>query len=84
MEIVSLRPFSRTHMGAIGDSINVAARLMTAAGPGEIVISNSFYQQLPASLQAECSELDPVEARNVGRIKAWKVRPCTSLSADSP
>lgn len=73
LEIVSLRPFSRTHMGAIGDCINVAARLMACAGQGEIAVSNSYHQLLPEVMQGDFQELDAVEARNVGRIKAWKL-----------
>lgn len=73
LQIVSLRPFSRTHQGAIGDCINVAARLMASAGPSEIMVSNSFHQQLPEDAQGDFREVDPVEARNVGRIKAWKL-----------
>ncbi|MGE3809685.1 MAG: adenylate/guanylate cyclase domain-containing protein [Gemmataceae bacterium] len=75
IEIVSLRPFSRTHMGGIGDCINVAARLMALAGPGEIVATNTFYQSLNVPEQAPFSEIQPVEAKNVGKIKAWKFVP---------
>jgi class 3 adenylate cyclase len=74
LQIVSLRPFSRTHMGAIGDCINVAARLMGTAGQGEIAVSNSYHQLLPEEAQAGFQEMEPIEARNVGRIKAWKHR----------
>jgi class 3 adenylate cyclase len=74
LQVVSLRPFSRTHIGAIGDCINVAARLMAAAGPGEVVVSNAFHQALDEAGQAGFEALEPVEARNVGRIKAWKLR----------
>jgi adenylate cyclase len=73
LQVVSLRPFSRTYMGAIGDPINVAARLMASAGPGEIVISNSLYNELDDEGQAEFQELQPVEAHNIGLIKAWKL-----------
>jgi len=73
LQIVALRPYSRTHIGAIGDCINVAARLMKLAGPNEIVVSNSLYQQFRAEEQADFSETEPVEAHNVGRIKAWKL-----------
>lgn len=73
LQIVSLRPFSRLHQGAIGDCINVAARLMAVAGPGEIVVSNSFHRQLPDGAQGEFAEVAPFEAKNVGRIKAWKL-----------
>lgn len=72
LQIVSLRPFSRTHQGAIGDCINVAARLMSTAGPSEVVVSNSFHRQLPEEVQGDFREVEPIEARNVGRIKAWK------------
>jgi class 3 adenylate cyclase len=72
LQIVSLRPFSRLHIGAIGDCINVASRLLTLAGPGEVVLSNAFHQKLDDQSQARCSEIEPVDARNVGRIRAWK------------
>ncbi len=78
LQIVSLRPFSRLHIGAIGDCINVASRLLTLAGPGEIVLSNAFHQQLDEHNQARCAEIEPVDGRNVGRIRAWK------LTASSP
>jgi class 3 adenylate cyclase len=73
LQIVSLRPFSRLHVGAIGDCINVASRLLTLAGPGEVVLSNAFYQKLDERSQARCAEVEPVDARNVGRIRAWKI-----------
>jgi len=73
LQIVSLRPFGRTHIGAVGDCINVAARLMSAAGPGEVVASNSFLQALDDTSRSKFQEIEPVEARNVGRIKAWKL-----------
>ena len=73
LQIVSLRPFSRTHIGAIGDCINVAARLMSVADSSEIVVSNGLYQRFDNDTQAEFVEVASVEARNVGRIKAWKL-----------
>ncbi len=72
LQMVSYRPFSRTHLGAIGDSINLAARLMTTAGSGELVVSNIFYNQLSPASQAGFQSIPPVEAKNMGRIKAWK------------
>ena len=73
LQIVSLRPFSRMHSGAIGDCINVAARLLAVAGPSEVVISNAFHQSLAERSQGRCIEVEPVEARNVGRIRSWKL-----------
>lgn len=73
LQIVSLRPFSRAHVGAVADCVNVAARLMSSAGPSEIVISNSFHQSLALGTQRRFQEMADVEAKNMGRIKAWKL-----------
>jgi len=59
-------------MGAVADAINLAARLNSFASAGEIVISNVFYQKLPSALRGEFGELEPIEARNIGRVRAWK------------
>ena len=75
LQIVSLRPFGRTHVGAVGDCINIAARLMASAGSGEVVVSNSFLHHLDVSLHTKFQEVDAVDGKNVGRIKAWKL--CT-------
>jgi len=72
---VPSRPYGRTHMECIGDGINMAARLMQVAGPSDIVVSNSFHQLLDGETQAKFQELEPVDARNVGRITAWKLPP---------
>ena len=72
LNIVPLRPFSISHMGAIADSVNMAARLASAAGPNELVVSNSFFQRLPKQGRSDFQEMDPVEAKNVGRLRAWK------------
>jgi len=71
LQILSLRPFSRTHTGVIGDAINMAARLSSHAQPGQIVVSNIVYQGLCRSSQSLLRETEPIEAKNVGRIKAW-------------
>lgn len=73
LNILSLRPFSRTHMGAIADSINTAARLSSAAAPDEIVVSNALFQKLDEESQSSFQEMAPVEARNIGRIRAWRL-----------
>ena len=72
LDILSLQPFSRTHVGAVGDTINMAARLSNEATSGQIVASNGIYQGLPRKAQALFTETPPVEARNVGRIRAWR------------
>lgn len=75
LQVLSLRPLSRTHMGVIGDSINLAARLNGAAGCDEIVVSNLLHQRLPDDVRAGFVELAPVEAKNIGRVRAWKLGP---------
>lgn len=73
VQIVPLRPFSRTHVGALGDCINVAARLMGSAGPGEIVVTNSLHRRLTEAERGTFGEIS-AEAKNVGRISAWKTQ----------
>lgn len=72
LQVICQRPFSRAHMGAVGDNINTAARLMSAACSNEIVISNAFRNCLPDQIQAGFTEMPPVEAKNIGRVRAWK------------
>jgi class 3 adenylate cyclase len=72
LQMLSLRPLSRTHMGVVADCINVAARLNAVAGCGETVVSNTLYQRLPEGRRAEFAELPPIDARNIGTIRAWK------------
>ena len=72
LELLSQRPFSRTHIGFVGDGLNVAARLMAQASCDEIVISNSLYAKISSRWQAEFTETDPMDAKNVGRIMAWR------------
>jgi class 3 adenylate cyclase len=73
LHILSLRPFGRAHMGAIADSINMAARLSSQARPDEIVVSNSLFQKFPEESQDGFIEMEPVEAKNIGRIRAWRL-----------
>ena len=82
LQMVSYRPFSRTHLGAIGDTINLAARLMANASQGELVISNIFYNHLSASSRNGFTSIPPIEAKNMGKIKAWK-QPDQSTAASS-
>lgn len=71
LQILPLHPYSRTHTGAIGDAINMAARLSSYAQPGQIVTSNIVYRSLSPESQKLLQKTAPIEAKNVGRIKAW-------------
>ena len=70
-QVLSLRPFSLTHIGVIGNAINMAARLSSHAGSGQIAVSNIVYRQLSSASQGLLREIEPIEAKNVGMIKAW-------------
>jgi serine/threonine protein kinase/class 3 adenylate cyclase len=72
LQVVSLRPFSRTHLGALGEPIKVARRLLASAGPDEIAVSNAFYQNLPEQVRGDFQEM-VVPEEHGGRIKAWKL-----------
>ncbi len=72
IQIVSLRPFGRAHLTAVSDAMNMAARLSDQAGPSEILASNTYYQALGEGEKAAFSEVDPLEAHNMGKIKVWK------------
>ena len=71
VEILSLRPASRTHVGVVGDAINMAGRLVDLAGSCQIVTSNTFFQKLDPARQTGFEEMEAVEAKNVGRIRSW-------------
>ena len=47
LQIVSLRPFSRLHVGAIGDCINVASRLLALAGRQRLCSVTLFIRSSP-------------------------------------
>jgi hypothetical protein len=34
-----------------------------------------LYQRLPEALHAGFAEVPPVEAKNIGRLRAWKLGP---------
>ena len=72
VDTLSQRAFSQSHIGAVGDVINLAARLTGVAGPSETVISNSVRQVLPENLRSRLQVMETLEAENVGRVKAWR------------
>jgi len=69
--LVGQRPFDPARVGAFGDVLNLAGRLLKAAGPDEIVMSNGLRRALPPRYEPE--PIAPVEARNVGLVDAWKL-----------
>lgn len=73
LTLLQLRPFSRAHIGFIGEGLNMAARLMGEAKADEAVLSNGVYRLLDDNLRESLAAMEPIEAKNVGRITAWKL-----------
>lgn len=72
VHIVPLRSYSHSHTGLVADAVNMAARLASVALPGEIVVSNALYRRLGKVSRAHFVETEPIEAKNVGRLHAWR------------
>ncbi|VAW03329.1 Adenylate cyclase, partial [hydrothermal vent metagenome] len=59
-----------------GHGVNLAARLMKLAGPGEIVISANAQDQLVSSLDADIEDLGECYVKNVKNpIRAYRIGP---------
>lgn len=71
--LMPLRAFSAAHHGFIGDPLNMTARLMAAAAPSDILVSNGFYQALTPASRAQFQPGEPVDGRNVGLIQCWRL-----------
>ena len=48
-----------------GDGVNVAARLQSIAGPGDICVSGSVYDQVKRKLDLGFDELGPQTIKNI-------------------
>ena len=72
LDLVAQRPFDFGHLGAFGDCINVASRLLHTAGPDEIVISNVLRQTL-AHAEYTYEERPIVDMKNYGPVASWRL-----------
>src|SRR5690606_32101143 len=61
--VCSIGSAARLEYTAIGDAVNVAARLQEMARPGAIIVSESTYDLLPETLKARGHALSPVTIR---------------------
>ena len=59
-----------------GHGVNMAARLMSLAGPGEIVVSANARERLTPSLDVDVEDLGDCYVKNVqGPVRAYRIGP---------
>ena len=72
LDLMPFRPFSRTHLGFMGEALNLAARLMGEAAADQAMATNTFYTAIDETWRRAFEAIEPVEAKNVGCIQGWR------------
>lgn len=73
-------PPERAEMGVLGDVINVAARLVAQAGPGEVLVDARLYHGLAGTVRADL--LGPTVLRGrVGAVNVFRIAATRSAPA---
>jgi class 3 adenylate cyclase len=72
LDLMPFRPFSRTHLGFMGEALNLATRLMSEATADQAVATNTFYMAIDDTWRRAFEAIEPIEAKNVGRIQGWR------------
>ncbi|MEQ8667673.1 MAG: adenylate/guanylate cyclase domain-containing protein [Pirellulales bacterium] len=80
LNLLPLLPFSESHFGFAGDALNMSARLMAAASPNGVCVSNGLYR-LSSREHGQFEAMPNLEAKNVGRVKCWGFRPAYAGSS---
>ena len=62
----------RSELGVLGDAVNVAARLVTHAGPGEVLMTGTVYRQVADMLQSELTNQSAVRGRS-GTLEIYRM-----------
>ena len=62
----------RSELGVLGDAVNVAARLVTQAGPGEVLMTGTVYRAMEKMLQSELTSQSAVRGRS-GRLEIYRM-----------
>ena len=74
VQLVSMRPMDHARLSAIGECMGIAQRLLSLAGPSEIVVSNVLRHAL-LNTKYGLAGLPPFEARNIGMLQPWRLLP---------
>jgi adenylate cyclase len=61
----------RSELAVLGDSVNIAARLVAQARSGEILLAASTYQQVAGKVRGELLGMSPVRGRS-GEIEIYR------------
>jgi class 3 adenylate cyclase len=56
----------------LGDAVNVAARLVMHAGPGEVLMTGLVYRAVAEMLQSELTNQSAVRGRS-GRLEIYRM-----------
>lgn len=62
----------RSELGILGDAVNVAARLVTHAGPGEVLMTGTVYHAVAGMLQSELTNQSAVRGRS-GSLEIYRM-----------
>ena len=68
----TIGPAQRAELGVLGDPLNVAARLVAQAGPGEVLVAASVYQGAASSVRAELLGTSAVRGR-AGEVELYRI-----------
>lgn len=61
-----------SELGVIGDAVNVAARLVMHAGPGEVLMTGTVYREVADMLQSELTNQSAVRGRS-GTLEIYRM-----------
>ena len=70
--IGSVGSSDRSELGVLGDAVNVAARLVMHAGPGEVLMTGAVYDAVARMLQSELTSQSTVRGRS-GRLEIYRM-----------
>jgi adenylate cyclase len=62
----------RSELGVLGDAVNIAARLVTHAGPGEVLMTGTVFRQVSDMLQSELTNQSAVRGRT-GTLEIYRM-----------